>query len=34
MVASHYGHTDVVRELAKGGADFDCSTVRTIVHVM
>ena len=27
MVASHYGHTDVVRELAKRGADFNLSTV-------
>ena len=30
MVASHYGHTEVVRELAKRGADFNLSTVRMI----
>ena len=33
-MASHYGYTDVVRELAKRGADLNLSTVRTIVHVI
>ena len=27
MVASHYGHTEVVKELAKRGADLNLTTV-------
>ena len=30
MVASNYGHTEVVEELANAGADLDMTTVRII----
>ena len=32
MVASNYGHTEVVEELINAGADLDMTTVRSIKY--